>query len=103
MNSDCRVKFPLKHLSFVGSAEERLLLFLMSEGHPKVALIFVREAIKTAWRDLQTMEQNASFSSTAHCNPATRRECVALYWPPVRPRGSCACRMYPRRCFSTDQ
>src|SRR5262249_22256088 len=33
---------------------------------------------------------------------ATRRECVAQYWPPVRPRGRCACRM-SLRCFSTDQ
>ena len=26
---------------------------------------------------------------------------VAQYWPPVHPRGRCACRMSPR-CFSTD-
>ena len=32
---------------------------------------------------------------------ATRRD-VAQYWPPVRPRGRCACRM-SLRCFSTDQ
>ena len=27
---------------------------------------------------------------------------AAQYWPPVRPRGCCACRM-SLRCFSTDQ
>ncbi len=42
---------------------ERLLLFLMSEGHPENAPKSVREAIKTALRDLQTMEQDASFKA----------------------------------------
>jgi magnesium transporter len=42
---------------------ERLLLFLMSEGHAENAPKSVREAIKTALRDLQTMEQDASFKA----------------------------------------
>ena len=42
---------------------ERLLLFLMSEGHAENAPKSVREATKTALRDLQTMEQDASFKA----------------------------------------
>jgi magnesium transporter len=42
---------------------ERLLLFLMSEGRPENAPKSVREATKTALRDLQTMEQDASFKA----------------------------------------
>jgi magnesium transporter len=42
---------------------ERLLLFLMSEGHLESASKSMREATKTALRDLQTMEQDASFKS----------------------------------------
>jgi len=42
---------------------ERLLLFLMSEGRPENAPKSMREATKTALRDLQTMEQDASFKS----------------------------------------
>ena len=42
---------------------ERLLLFLMSEGRPENAPKAMREAIKTALRDLQTMEQDASFKA----------------------------------------
>jgi magnesium transporter len=42
---------------------ERLLLFLMSEGRPEHAPTSMREAAKTALRDLQTMEQDASFKS----------------------------------------
>ena len=43
---------------------ERLLLFLMSEGRPENALKpAVREAIRTSLRDLQTMEQDASFKA----------------------------------------
>jgi magnesium transporter len=42
---------------------ERLLLFLMSEGHPENAPKSMREATKTALRDLQTMEQDASFKA----------------------------------------
>jgi magnesium transporter len=42
---------------------ERLLLFLMSEGRPESAPTSMREATKTALRDLQTMEQNASFKA----------------------------------------
>jgi magnesium transporter len=42
---------------------ERLLLFLMSEGHLENAPKSMREATKTALRDLQTMEQDASFKS----------------------------------------
>jgi hypothetical protein len=37
----------------------------------------------------------------------SRRECVAQCWPPVPPRGHCACRkevfVNPPPCFSTDQ
>jgi magnesium transporter len=40
---------------------ERLLLFLMSEGSPENTPTSVREAIRTSLRDLQTMEQDASF------------------------------------------
>ena len=42
---------------------ERLLLFLMSEGHPENAPNSTREATKTALRDLQTMEEHASFKA----------------------------------------
>ena len=42
---------------------ERLLLFLMSEGRPENAPTSMGEAAKTALRDLQTMEQDASFKS----------------------------------------
>jgi len=42
---------------------ERLLLFLMSEGRPENVPTSMREATKTALRDLQTMEQHASFKS----------------------------------------
>ena len=50
---------------------ERLLLFLMSEGRPENALKpVVREAIRTALRDLQTMEQDASFKEMADALPA---------------------------------
>jgi magnesium transporter len=42
---------------------ERLLLFLMSEGRAENAPKSVREATKTALRDLQTMEQDASFKA----------------------------------------
>jgi magnesium transporter len=42
---------------------ERLLLFLMSEGRPENAPKIVHEATKTALRDLQTMEQDASFKA----------------------------------------
>jgi magnesium transporter len=42
---------------------ERLLLFLMSEGHAENAPKSVREATNTALRDLQTMEQDASFKA----------------------------------------
>ena len=42
---------------------ERLLLFLMSEGRPENVPTSMREATKTALRDLQTMEQDASFKS----------------------------------------
>ena len=42
---------------------ERLLLFLMSEGRTENPLKSVREATKTALRDLQTMEQDASFKA----------------------------------------
>ena len=42
---------------------ERLLLFLMSEGRPDDGPRSMREATKTALRDLQTMEQHASFKS----------------------------------------
>ena len=42
---------------------ERLLLFLMSEGRPENAPKSMREATKTALRDLQTMEQDASFKA----------------------------------------
>jgi len=42
---------------------ERLLLFLMSEGRTENAPKSVREATKTALRDLQTMEQDASFKA----------------------------------------
>jgi magnesium transporter len=42
---------------------ERLLLFLMSEGRPENAPKSVRAATKTALRDLQTMEQDASFKA----------------------------------------
>jgi len=42
---------------------ERLLLFLMAEGRPENAPTSMREATKTALRDLQTMEQDASFKA----------------------------------------
>jgi magnesium transporter len=42
---------------------ERLLLFLMSERRPENAPKSVREATKTALRDLQTMEQDANFKA----------------------------------------
>jgi magnesium transporter len=42
---------------------ERLLHFLMSEGRPEKAAKSVREAIKTALRDLHTMEHDASFKA----------------------------------------
>ena len=42
---------------------ERLLLFLMSEGRPENAPNSMTEATKTALRDLQTMEQDASFKA----------------------------------------
>src|SRR6516162_6465533 len=42
---------------------ERLLLFLMSEGRAEYAPTSMREAAKTALRDLQTMEQDASIKS----------------------------------------
>ena len=42
---------------------ERLLLFLMSEGSPENAPASTREATKTALRDLQTMEEHASFKA----------------------------------------
>jgi magnesium transporter len=42
---------------------ERLLLFLMSEGRPENAPHSAREATKTALRDLQTMEHDASFKA----------------------------------------
>ena len=42
---------------------ERLLLFLMSEGRTENPPKSVREATKTALRDLQTMEQDASFKA----------------------------------------
>ena len=42
---------------------ERLLLFLMSEGRAENAPKSLREATKTALRDLQTMEQDASFEA----------------------------------------
>ena len=42
---------------------ERLLLFLMSEGRSEGTPKSMREATKTALRDLQTMEQDASFKA----------------------------------------
>ena len=42
---------------------ERLLLFLMSEGRPDHAAKPVREATKTALRDLQSLEEDASFKA----------------------------------------
>ena len=42
---------------------ERLLLFLMSEGRPDDGPRSMREATKTALRDLQTMEQDAGFKA----------------------------------------
>jgi magnesium transporter len=42
---------------------ERLLLFLMSEGRPEHAPKPVREATKTALRDLQSLEEDASFKA----------------------------------------
>jgi magnesium transporter len=42
---------------------ERLLLFLMSEGRPEHTPKPVREATKTALRDLQSLEQDASFKA----------------------------------------
>ena len=42
---------------------ERLLLFMMSEGRHENAPKSTREAIKTALRDLQTMEQDAGFKA----------------------------------------
>jgi magnesium transporter len=42
---------------------ERLLLFLTSEGHAENAPKSMREPTKTALRDLQTMEQDASFKA----------------------------------------
>ena len=42
---------------------ERLLLFLMSEGRPENVPKSMREATKAALRDLQTMEQDASFKA----------------------------------------
>jgi hypothetical protein len=49
---------------------ERLLLFLMSEGRLENAPTSMREATKTALRDLQTMEQDASFKEMADALPA---------------------------------
>jgi magnesium transporter len=42
---------------------ERLLLFLMSEGLPENMTKSMRQATKNALRDLQTMEQDASFKA----------------------------------------
>jgi magnesium transporter len=42
---------------------ERLLLFLISEGRPENAQRSAREMTKTALRDLQTMEHDASFKA----------------------------------------
>jgi magnesium transporter len=42
---------------------ERLLLFLMAEGRPEIEPTSMREATTTALRDLQTMEQDASFKA----------------------------------------
>ena len=42
---------------------ERLLLFLMSEGRPEHEAKPVREATKTALRDLQSLEEDASFKA----------------------------------------
>ena len=42
---------------------ERLLLFLMSEGRPEHGAKPVREATKTALRDLQSLEEDASFKA----------------------------------------
>ena len=49
---------------------ERLLLFLMSEGRPENASTSMHEATRTALRDLQTMEQDASFKEMADALPA---------------------------------
>jgi len=42
---------------------ERLLLFLLSEGRPADAPQPVREATKSALRDLQSLEEDASFKA----------------------------------------
>ena len=42
---------------------ERLLLFLSSEGRPTDARKSVREAMKSALRDLQSLEEDASFNA----------------------------------------
>jgi len=42
---------------------ERLLLFLMSEGRPEHEAKPVREVTKTALRDLQSLEEDASFKA----------------------------------------
>jgi magnesium transporter len=42
---------------------ERLLLFLMAEGQPEHAPKPVREATKAALRDLQSLEEDASFKA----------------------------------------
>jgi magnesium transporter len=42
---------------------ERLLLFLSAEGHTEKLVKPVREAMKTALRDLQSLEEDASFKA----------------------------------------
>jgi len=53
----------ISHLRESMVSVERLLLFLMSEGRPENAPKSAREATKTALRDLQTMEHDASFKA----------------------------------------
>jgi len=60
---------------------ERLLLFLMSEGRPEHAPKPVREATKTALRDLQSLEEDASFKAQKVQFPARRH---------ARPHQPCA-------------
>ena len=56
---------------------ERLLLFLMSEGRAENTPTAVREATKTALRDLQTMEQDASFKAQKSSSCWTRRSAAS--------------------------
>ena len=47
-----------------------------------------------------------SVADSAEAVSATRRDCVALYGPPVPPCGHCECRVevfVSLRCFSTGQ